>query len=113
MRKIIIACSVLAVLTQTASAEPVATLAPEGCQAFNPGQPSCSFKVTHASGTPVSGYVAAGSWVIKIKEGKKTTTIKSSSPAPTGVTSTFANGAKVSAETLSPGSFVIIGHVDQ
>lgn len=86
---------------------------PEGCQAFNPGQPTCSYTVTHTTESPVTGFAAVGKWEAKIKRGKKT--IKVSGPAagePTAVTFEFEVGDKVSVTTLSPGSGVIAGHGD-
>ena len=112
MRLVIAACSLLVLLVPASPAQPHEA-APEGCQAYNPGQPSCSFKVTHQSGTPISGYAAVGTWVIKIKAGGKTTTIESSSPAPTASVSAWPKGARITASATAAGSFVIIGHVDQ
>ena len=90
-----------------------ARLEPEGCQAMNPAQPTCSYTVTHTTDSPVTGFAGVGNWEAKIKRGKKTTTVKSPGTGePTAVTFEFEVGDKVSVTTLSPGSSVIAGHGD-
>jgi hypothetical protein len=87
--------------------------AAEGCQAFNPAQPTCSYTATHRGGSPVSGISGVGSWVVKIKVGKKIEVVKSpASGEPTVVEKVFEEGTKVSVTTLAPGSGVVVGHVD-
>ena len=86
---------------------------PEGCQAVNPGQPTCTYTVTHDNDSPVSGIAAIGQWQVTIQVGKKKTIEKSpSSGEPTTVTIAFPEGAKVTAKAISPGAVVIVGHVD-
>lgn len=86
---------------------------PEGCQVLNPAQPSCSYTATHEGESPVSGIFAWGTWIVKIKVGKKTETIKSPAAGePTVVEMTIPSGAKVSMEALSPGAGGTVGHVD-
>lgn len=86
---------------------------PEGCQAFNPGQPKCTWKFTHDTDSPVNGVAGMGTWIVKIKRGKKTEVIKS--PAygePTAVEHAFRKGDKVVAIAKSAGSGLVVGHVD-
>ena len=86
---------------------------PEGCQVFNPAQPSCSFTVTHEGSSPVSGIFGWGDWVVKIKIGKKTEVHESPATGePTVVEITIPERAKVTMEALSPGSGGTVGHVD-
>lgn len=85
----------------------------EGCQVQNPVQPKCSYKATHEGGSPVSGVAGVGSWVVKVKVGKKTEVVKSpASGEPTGVTMTIPSGAKVTMQALTPGSGGVVGHAD-
>ena len=85
----------------------------EGCQAFSPGQESCSYTSTHEGGTPVSGIAGVGSWIVKVKVGKDVQTFKSPATGePTEVEMPFEEGTKVSAKALAPGSVVVVGHVD-
>lgn len=85
----------------------------EGCQAVNPGQPTCSYEVTHETESPVTGVAGIGDWVVKIKRGKKTITVKSPGPGePTAQEVAFETGDKVKAKALTPASAVTVGHVD-
>jgi hypothetical protein len=85
----------------------------EGCQVQNPAQPTCSYSASHAGESPVSGIAGVGSWVVKIKVGKKTQTIKSpATGAPTVVEMSIPSGATVTMEALAPGSGGTVGHVD-
>ncbi len=86
---------------------------PEGCQAFNPVQPRCSYTVTHTSATPITGVAGVGEWVVKVKRGRKTVTY--SSPGygePTALEIAFKEGDKVTASAVSPGSGLSVGHID-
>ena len=85
----------------------------EGCQVQNPAQPTCSYTATHEGETPVSGIAAVGSWVVTIKVGKKTETVKSPAAGePTATEMTIPSGAKVTMKALSPGSGGTVGHAD-
>ena len=85
----------------------------EGCQVFNPGQPTCTYTATHVGETPVSGILGTGSWTVVIKVGKKKTVVKSPSTGePTAVEMVIPEGAKVTMTALSPGSGGTVGHVD-
>lgn len=85
----------------------------EGCQVQNPTQPTCSYTATHEGETPVSGVAGVGSWVVKIKIGKKTEVIKSPATGePTAVEMTIPSKAKVTMEALTPGSGGTVGHAD-
>jgi hypothetical protein len=85
----------------------------EGCQAFNPGQPKCSYVVTHTSTTPVTGIAGGGSWIVKVRRGTKTMTYKSPADGrPTVLEIAFKPKDKVQARALSPGSGLTVGHVD-
>jgi hypothetical protein len=85
----------------------------EGCQAFNPGQPTCTYTSTHEGTSPVTGIAGVGSWIVKVKVGKQVETVKSPATGePTAISETFAEGTKVSVKTLAPGSAVVVGHVD-
>lgn len=85
----------------------------EGCQVQNPAQPECTYTVTHEGESPVSGVAAVGSWVVTIKVGKKTETVKSPPTGePTAVEMTIPSGAKVTMKALAPGSGGTVGHAD-
>jgi hypothetical protein len=85
----------------------------EGCQAFNPVQPTCSYTATHPGDSPVSGIAGVGDWVVKTKLGKTKETYKSpASGEPTVVEMVIPPKTKVSVSTTSPGSGVIVGHAD-
>ncbi|MBW3594558.1 MAG: hypothetical protein KY391_03185 [Actinobacteria bacterium] len=87
--------------------------ATEGCFASNPAQSTCTYKVTHDNDSPVAGIGGVGSWVVTVKIGKKTTTVKSPSTGePTSASVDLPKGAKVTAKALSPGSTLIVGHAD-
>jgi hypothetical protein len=84
-------------------------LEPEGCQAFNPGQPTCSYTVTHEGTSPVTGFAGMGDWSAVVKRGKKKIKIAASQEP---VIFEFQEGDVVKVVTSSPGSGVIAGHVD-
>jgi len=112
MRRALTAATVAILLLVPVYASNVGASEPEGCQAFNPGQPSCTYKVTHEAESDVTGAAGFGSWVVKIKRGKRTETIKSpASGEPAAITYEYRKGDKVTAKALSPGSVVIAGHV--
>ena len=82
----------------------------EGCQAFNPGQPTCTFTATRDNVTPVSGAAGRGDWVVIVKRGKQKLTYKSpSSGEPTASGFEILEGDKVTAKALTPGSGVTTG----
>lgn len=82
--------------------------APDGCVAINPAQPTCTFT---AEGVDTFGGVAGnGSWIVKVKVGKRTTTYRSpSSGEPTGVQFMIPAGAKVTATATAAGSGLVVG----
>ncbi|MGH2754078.1 MAG: hypothetical protein ACRDLB_06550 [Actinomycetota bacterium] len=85
-------------------------MAPEGCEAMNPAQSTCTFTVMEDMEGPVAGVAGQGSWLVKVKRGKKTEKIKSpSSGEPTAVEYLFQAGDVVTAKALSPGSALIVG----
>lgn len=115
MRKLIIAGLVSAALAVPGAGgaesidgwldEPV-----EGCQAFNPGQPTCTFTATRDNETPVSGAAGRGSWSVTVQRGKKKMVYKSpSSGEPTATGFEILEGDKVTAKALSAGSGVTTG----
>ena len=117
MRKLLVAATLVGALAVPAHAtQPVDwsdVTEVEGCQVQNPVQPTCSYTVTHEGETPVSGIAAVGSWVVKIKVGKKTEVVKSPAAGePTAVEMTIPSGAKVTMEALTPGSGGTVGHAD-
>jgi hypothetical protein len=121
MRYVLVAVSLFVAALPVASGaapEQPSDREPEGCQAFNPGQPKCSYVVTHETDSPVTGVAGAGDWIVKVKRGKgkkkKVERISSSSSygEPTTVEFQFREGDKVIAEALSPGSGLIVGHAD-
>lgn len=86
-----------------------ASRAPEGCQVVNPGQPSCSYIVTHSGGSPVTGFAGMGEWAAVVKRGKEKIKIAGSQEP---VTFEFQEGDKVKVVAKTPGSGAIAGHVD-
>ena len=115
MKKVSIVVALIVVTAVPANAAQTLRLVDEveGCQVQSPAQPTCSYTATHAGGSPVSGIAAVGSWVVKIKVGKKTEVIKSPAMGePTVVEMSIPSGAKVSMEALTPGSGGTVGHVD-
>lgn len=115
MRKVLAAllAGALVLALQVGAVGSTSITEPEGCQAVNPAQPTCSYTVTHTTESPVTGFAGVGNWAAKIKRGKKTTTVRSPATGePTGITFEFEEGDKVSVTTLSPGSSVIAGHAD-
>jgi hypothetical protein len=83
--------------------------APEGCEAVNPVQPTCTYKATEAVDT-FGGAAGRGDWVVTVKVGKKKTTYKGSATGdPTGTQFMIPAGATVTAKALSAGSGVIVG----
>ena len=113
MKKLLFVVVSLSLIALPAQAGRVGLDETEGCQVLNPAQPTCSFKATHEGGTPVSGIFGWGSWIVKIKVGKKTTVEKSPSTGePTVVEMVIPQGAKVTMTALTPGSGGTTGHVD-
>lgn len=117
MRRIAVASLIVALVAPGSSlaAMPAATGAdePESCQAFNPGQPKCSYTVTHSTDSPVTGVAGVGTWVVKIKRGKKTITVKSPATGePTAIEIQFRPKDKVTAVAATPGSALVVGHAD-
>jgi hypothetical protein len=93
-----------------ATAAPLEADAPEGCEAMNPVAPRCSFTVVESMEGPVAGAAGHGTWIVKVKRGKKVTTIKSPpSGEPTAIEFLYQAGDKVTALAVSPGSGVIAG----
>jgi hypothetical protein len=84
--------------------------APEGCEAMNPAQSTCSFTVLEDMEGPVAGVAGRGDWLVKVKRGKKRIKIKSpAGGAPTAVEFLYQQGDKVTAIALSPGSSLVAG----
>ena len=112
MRKLVTAALLLGLVALPGAGRlaPALGVPPEGCQAVNPGQPTCTFTVTHNTTGPVSGIAGRGSWVVKVKRGKATTTIKSNAAGdPQAVAYIFQTGDKVTASALTPGSALAVG----
>ena len=85
----------------------------EGCQAFDPLQPTCRFTVTHHAESPVTGIGGSGDWIVFVKRGDET--LRYESPANGQVwlmEVAFRVGDKVTAKALSPGSGLTVGHED-
>jgi hypothetical protein len=115
MRKIAVASLMAALVVPAPSAALPVTGAdePESCQAYNPGQPKCSYTVTHSTDSPITGVAGVGSWVVKIKRGKKTITVKSPyTGEPTAMEIQFRPKDKVTAIAVNPGSALVVGHAD-
>ena len=89
------------------------TFAPEGCQAFNPGQPTCTFTATVDAQTPVSGASGSGSWIVSVKRPgeRKPIVLKSDSPPGAVVEFAYKKGDKVTAKALTPGTIMTAGSV--
>ena len=82
----------------------------EGCQAVNPGQPTCTYTATEATVTPVSGAAGRGDWIVIVKRGKTKFVYKSPADgAPTATGFTILAGDKLTAKALTPGSGLAIG----
>ena len=85
---------------------------PEGCQAVNPGQETCTFTVAADAESPVSGAAGPGSWVVTVKRPGEKKPIVLKPDAGGGVVEfTFQQGDKVTAKALSPGTFMTAGFV--
>ena len=106
----IVAVAATAVLFSTVGVAGAADDAPEGCEAMNPAASTCTFTVTESMSGPVTGVAGEGTWIVKVKRGKKTIKLQSpASGAPTAVTFTYLKGDKVTATALSPGASLIAG----
>ena len=117
VRKALVGAIVVAVLMPiggaVASSGAKATDEPEGCQAFNPGQPTCKFTATIDSESPVSGATGSGSWVVTVKRvgEKKPIVLKPADPYGGVVEFAYQQGDKVTAKALSPGTMMTAGSV--
>lgn len=112
MRKLLTAGLLLGLLALPGAARlaPALGVPPEACQAVNPGQPTCTFTVTHNTTGPVSGVAGRGSWVVKVKRGKATLKIQSNAAGdPQASAFIFQTGDKVTATALTPGSALAVG----
>ena len=107
MRKLIVgAFSILLLL----GAVPAQSMPPEGCEAANPGQPTCTLTITHNTAGPVSGVAGSGDWLVIVKHGKKKVKLRSPSNGdPTAVEHLFVKGDKITAKALTPGSALVVG----
>ena len=85
-------------------------LEPEGCQVVNPGQPKCTYTVTHTTGSPVTGFAGMGDWAAVVKRGKQKIKVPGSQEP---VVFEFEEGDKVTVVAKTPGSGAIAGHVDE
>ncbi len=113
MRKVLIAGVLIGALALPAHAAVEPPVQTEGCQVFNPVQPTCSYTATHDSDSPVQGIAGVGSWVVTIKVGKSKETYKSpASGEPAAEAVTIPEGAKVTMKALAPGSGGTVGHAD-
>lgn len=112
MRKLLVVASISGLIALPAIT-PTASASPESCEAVNPGQPKCSFTVTHETDSLVQGAAGVGKWVVKIKRGRQVIKLKSpASGEPTAIEFSYETGDKVTAVALSPGSGVAVGHAD-
>lgn len=115
MRKTIVAAlaaAALAVPTAGVNATGIVVdREPEGCQALNPVQPTCTFTVTEDMEGPIAGAAGYGTWKVVVKRGKKTAaTLKSgASGEPTATEFLYEKGDKVTVTAVSPGSGVTAG----
>jgi hypothetical protein len=112
MRKAIIGSVVAVALMAPAPAPAVEDRRePESCQAYNPGQPTCTLTITSdsSSGT-VTGAAGFGDWIVVVKRGKKKFTIAPSSTEPEPVSFEYEIGDKVTATVKSTPGFVVAGH---
>jgi hypothetical protein len=111
MRKILVGVIALGLAALPVAGSAAPSDKPESCFASNPGTSKCSFTVTEAIETPVSGAAGVGSWVVKVKRGKKivATLASPTSGEPTADAFTYEIGDKVTAEALAPGSGVSAG----
>lgn len=116
MKKLMVAAvsAALLALPTTGGSAAVVTVdrEPEGCQAINPIQPKCTFTVTESMEGPIAGAAGYGTWVVKVKRGKKkVATIK----PPGGYGEPYAEeylykkGDKVTVIAVSSGSGVTAG----
>src|SRR3990170_7724675 len=109
MRAVITVCA-MALVVGLVPASAAEDDQPEGCLAINPVQPKCSFTVTENTTGPVSGAAGTGNWIVKIKRGKKSFTLRSSSfyGEPSSVEFLYKKGDKVKV-TASSGGMVVAG----
>ena len=114
MKKIVLLLAAVALLAPAAQGASL-TKEPEGCQAFNPGQPTCTFTATMDAGSPVSGGIGSGSWVVKVKRPgeKKPIVFKPADPYGGFVEFAYREGDVVSAEALTPGTLMTAGSVQE
>ena len=107
MRKLIVGSISAVLLLGTVPAQ---SMPPEGCEAANPGSPTCTLTITHNTAGPVSGVAGVGDWIVIVKKGKKRTKLTSpSSGEPTAQEFLFVKGMKVTATALTPGSALVVG----
>jgi hypothetical protein len=117
MRKIVVAALMVSLVLPASSGAAFSPASgadePESCQAYNPGQPKCTYTVTHSTDSPVTGVAGVGTWIVKIKRGKKTITVKSPyTGEPTAIEIQFRPKDKVTAVAATPGSALVVGHAD-
>ena len=94
-----------------AVAAPRNLLQPEGCEAANPGQPTCTFTATEDTQN-TGGAVGYGTWTVTIKRGKQKFTLKDDgSGGGSTATFIFKIGDKVTVKATSQGSAVAVGTV--
>lgn len=114
MRKAIVAAGTAALLAVPGGNATGVTLdrvrEPEGCQAVNPVAPTCSFTVMEDMDGPVAGAAGYGTWIVKIKRGKKKMSLESTGYGePSAQEFLFEQGDKVTVIAVSPGSGVTAG----
>lgn len=113
MRKLVLVGLVAALMAPASlDAAPLTPMPeqPEGCEAVNPGQPTCSYTATDDTASPVSGAGGRGSWVVTVKRGKKKFTYKSPpSGEPTAIAFEILAGDKITAKALTPGTGLVVG----
>lgn len=108
--RIVMACVVVALIGSPSNAGTGAARQSEGCLAHNPGHPTCTWRFAQAPTTEVTGWSGVGEWELAIHRGKRIIRITSEEHGPVRLWR-FRPGDRVHATALTPGSYVLVGHI--
>ncbi len=111
-RSLLTALVAAALVVMASPASPATPREPEGCQAVNPGQPTCSYTAAMDAETPVSGAMGIGNWVVTIKRpGEKKPIVLKPDSGGGVVEFAIQQGDKVTAKAIDPGTAMTVGSV--